>query len=180
MRINKSQQVKIYPLLDFISFFSSEMLFLASFSLLFQTQQHLIVFIYILGYIFAWFSSRFVRNYIIQQLRPRNNIPFSFDKQKIYTDKYGMPSGHAVKCFYTTTFMYLVFANHWIPFILLIISFFTLEQRYRYHNHTLSQLFVGTLYGSAVAFTCFWIYKTQVVSNNRMTQIQNTTPNMTI
>jgi membrane-associated phospholipid phosphatase len=180
MTMKQSQDITIYPILDFISFFSSEILFLASFSLLFQTQQGFLVIVYILGYIFAWFSSRFVRNYIIQQLRPRNNIPFSFDKQTIYTDKYGMPSGHAVKCFYSTTFMYLIFANHWIPLVLLIISLLTLEQRYRYHNHTLSQLFVGTLYGSGVAFACFWIYKTQVVSNNRMTQIQNTTPNMTM
>lgn len=180
MSKSQSQQIKFYPILDFISFFSSEILFLACFSLLFQSGQLYLETVYMLGYIFAWFSTRFIRNHVIKQLRPRNNVPFSFDKQTIYTDKYGMPSGHAVKCFYTTTFMYMVFANHWIPLVLLIISLFTLEQRYRYHNHTLSQLFVGTVYGSLVAFIVFWIYSTIIVSRSNIEDTANITQNITI
>ena len=172
-----ASKIKIYPVLDFISFFSSELLFLTSFSLLFQTGQPYLETVYAIGYIFAWFSTRFVRNYIIKQPRPKNNIPFSFDREKIYTDKYGMPSGHAVKCFYTTTFMALAYSNIWTTAVLSIISILTLEQRYRYHNHTLAQLFVGTVYGILVAVSCFWIYKTTTVSNSSMQQIKKTTPN---
>jgi membrane-associated phospholipid phosphatase len=175
-----SNKIKIYPVLDFISFFSSEILFLTSFSLLFQTGQPYIEAIYTVGYMFAWFSTRFVRNHIIKQLRPKNNVPFSFDKQKIYTDKYGMPSGHAVKCFYTTTFMALVQSNWWITAVLSIISILTLEQRYRYHNHTLAQLFVGTIYGILVAVSFFWIYKKTKVSTNNMQHIKKTTSNVTM
>ncbi len=180
MKQSKPQQIKIYPLLDFISFFSSEILFLACFSLLFQSGQLYLETFYTIGYIFAWFSTRFVRNHVIKQLRPRNNVPFSFDKQTIYTDKYGMPSGHAVKCFYTTAFMYMVFSNHLIPLVLLIISLLTLEQRYRYHNHTLSQLFVGTVYGSLVGIIVFWIYSIAVVSTSNTEHTANITQNITV
>ena len=67
-------------------------------------------------------------------------------------DEYGMPSGHAQSVAFSTTYLYLVTKNvMWLALEVCVVAM-TLIQRWKYKNHSVAQLCVGSLVGA------FWGY----------------------
>ena len=89
---------------------------------------------------------------IIKQPRPTGYLSINDGGEYINKERYGMPSGHSAFVFYSTTFLWLVKQN--IPLLLveLFLCAITVYQRYEYKKHTIEQLVVGAVLGSAVAF----------------------------
>lgn len=76
----------------------------------------------------------------------QNGIPF---------DIFGMPSGHAQACAFSTAFIYFALKNINLTLFYLCISLLTCYQRVKYDYHTISQVLVGSLVGS---FFALFIY----------------------
>ena len=68
---------------------------------------------------------------------------------------YGMPSGHAQSAFYCATFIFLSLKNWKITACYVIFSLLICYQRYIYKEHTLWQLFVGSLVGVVMSYIAF-------------------------
>jgi membrane-associated phospholipid phosphatase len=90
----------------------------------------------------------------IQDPRPR----IINDPNYLGAQQYGMPSGHAQIAFFAITFYYLVKKHNTNTFLFsflalsgITLSCITLYQRYTYKYHTLEQLLVGAIMGSAFA-----------------------------
>ena len=67
-------------------------------------------------------------------------------------DEYGMPSGHAQSVCFSATYLYLVTKNAlWLALELCVLAL-TMIQRWKYKNHSVSQLVMGGLVG------IFWGY----------------------
>ncbi len=119
---------------------------------------------YLYSYINFLIINEFINRILkssFREPRPKNTIVFndyifnSFDK---YTGSqiYGMPSGHAQSIFYSISFLYLTTKSPILLIISLFIAALTLYQRWKYRNHTVAQLvmgsIVGTLFGSIVYY----------------------------
>ena len=106
------------------------------------------------------FINRFIKSYF-REPRPNNTIIFndyifnSFDK---YTGEheFGMPSGHAQSIFYSVSFLYLTTKSQPLLFISLFISALTLYQRWKYRNHTIKQLVVGSIIGTIYGIVVYY------------------------
>jgi membrane-associated phospholipid phosphatase len=83
------------------------------------------------------------KNYFYQ-----NGIPF---------DIFGMPSGHAEMSFYITVFLYLALKNTHLSYFCFFFSLLICYQRVKYNYHSISQVIVGSIVGSAFAYL---IYRT--------------------
>lgn len=84
---------------------------------------------------------------------------------RISLDKYGMPSGHAQHAFYSTIFIYFALKQVWLTLFFFIISLNTLRQRIKYKNHTLKQVIAGSLVGSIVGYTAFYLSQKNLVGS---------------
>ena len=67
-----------------------------------------------------------------------NGIPY---------DIFGMPSGHAQSCFFSTAFVFLSIKKYNSFVIYLLISFVTIYQRVQYNYHTVYQVIIGAIIG---------------------------------
>lgn len=76
-------------------------------------------------------------NYFLQ-----NGIPFNM---------FGMPSGHAQTAFFSTVFIYLVFKQTNLLYIFIPLSLLTSYQRVSLEYHSISQVIIGGIVGSAFA-----------------------------
>lgn len=98
---------------------------------------------------------------IFRQRRPSKQLHvYNFEKSKILGQQYGMPSGHAQVCFYCVAVNYH-FNSKIILYISLIISSITLAQRYLYRNHTITQLFFGSITGIIIFYISLYIFQTK-------------------
>lgn len=85
---------------------------------------------------------------LIKEPRPKNDTMFlEFIGNRVSYDKYGMPSGHAQNCFFSLVYITFVLNQPWIMLCYVGMSFISLVQRYNNNNHTLMQLFVGSIVG---------------------------------
>ena len=98
---------------------------------------------------------------IFKEPRPTGNqqiIQLAINNGKRFGSQvYGMPSGHAQSAFYSLVFIFLSLKNWRITAFYVAMALFTCYQRYVYKEHTLWQLFVGSLVGlvmGSVAFKC--------------------------
>jgi membrane-associated phospholipid phosphatase len=95
---------------------------------------------------------------IIKQERPSNSKKI-MNENYSGSEIYGMPSGHAQSAFFSISFLYFAIGStNWI-FIELIIAALTLYQRWKYRQHTLAQLFAGSLLGIVSAYCSIYIIK---------------------
>jgi membrane-associated phospholipid phosphatase len=76
----------------------------------------------------------------------QNGIPF---------DIFGMPSGHAQMCLFSTIYIYLVFKKIEYLYIYIPLSILTCYQRVKLSYHSISQVLVGTLVGSLFAYIVY-------------------------
>jgi len=72
-------------------------------------------------------------------------------------DMFGMPSGHSQSSFFSTVFIYLSLRKNNIGYIYLATSILTMIQRVVYNHHTVLQVCVGSVIGSAVGYLFYYI-----------------------
>lgn len=75
--------------------------------------------------------------------------------------QYGFPSGHAQSVLYATSFLYFIQGgvfNIWL-WLCLFVCCLTLIQRYKYRRHTIEQLIAGSLLGSLVGYSVYYLTK---------------------
>jgi membrane-associated phospholipid phosphatase len=78
----------------------------------------------------------------------RNGIPY---------DIFGMPSGHAQSCFFSTVFVFLSIKKYNSLLVYLLISFVTIYQRVEYNYHTVWQVIIGAIIGVLFAYCMFFM-----------------------
>jgi len=86
----------------------------------------------------------------IRQLRPFGSKSIMGEPYK-GVHKYGMPSAHSQSVFYSLSYLYLYTNNVNTLLLQLIIAVLTLNQRWKYKQHTISQLSVGASCGILIA-----------------------------
>ena len=115
---------------------------------------------YLIFYIFGFALNNLlniVLKLLIKEPRPKDDTKFlEFIGNRIGYDKYGMPSGHAQNCFYSLVYMTLVLNQPSIALFYIFISFVCIIQRYEYNNHTLMQLFIGSIVGLLFAYLIYF------------------------
>lgn len=121
-------------------------------------------FYYIIGIIVDLILNLLLKGFI-QQPRPnfnskefnlilKNNKRFLY-KDGIPYDVFGMPSGHASSCIFSTFFVFLALRKtNWL-YVYLLISAITISQRVVYEHHTIFQVIVGTFVGALLAYLIF-------------------------
>jgi membrane-associated phospholipid phosphatase len=153
----------IFLFLDYIGFSAPYLLLLVSIYLLSSKTYYLIY--YIIGFGFNILLNLILKG-IIQQPRPTEDLKLiniaKNNGKRISFDVYGMPSGHAQLCFYSTVFIYLVFKNTNITIFYIIISLITMYQRLKYKNHTLLQVIIGALVGGLFSYLVFELTKKNI------------------
>lgn len=103
---------------------------------------------------------------IIQEPRPlfdnkkihlmKTNAKHFFYNDGIPFNIFGMPSGHAQTAFFITVFIYLSLRKNNIFYLFLLYSLFICYQRVKSDYHSLSQVIVGSIVGSAFGY---FVYK---------------------
>ena len=88
------------------------------------------------------------RDYFFQ-----NGIPF---------DVYGMPSGHAQAAFFMSIFMYLSLKHTNLLYLYLIFSLLICYQRVKFDYHSMSQVVVGSIVGSAFAYLVYQLAREKI------------------
>ena len=94
---------------------------------------------------------------LIREPRPRDDTKFiELIGNRVGHDKYGMPSGHAQNCFFSLVYITLVLNQPMITLFFIGMSFISVVQRYEYKNHTLIQLFIGSIVGTLFAYLIYF------------------------
>ena len=75
-----------------------------------------------------------------------------FYQSGIPFDIFGMPSGHAQASFFSTVFIYLVFKQSNLLYIYIPLTLLTCYQRVKFDYHSISQIVVGGIVGSAFGY----------------------------
>jgi membrane-associated phospholipid phosphatase len=98
---------------------------------------------------------------IIKEPRPNGGKNIMEFEDKFYKgiEKYGMPSGHVQSCFFSLTYLYLVKKSPLILMIELFITSLTFYQRWKYRQHTVEQLIVGSTMGGCFAYLSYYVTK---------------------
>ena len=84
-----------------------------------------------------------------------------------------MPSGHAQMTSFCFTFITMVLNNPYISTLFLLITIVSLFQRYLYNNHTILQLFVGTVIGLSFALLMYKIANIYIVGPTQIKKDDN-------
>lgn len=141
-------------ILDTIGTTAPYSLFIISIFLLRNLKNYL--FFYILGFGLNNLLN-IVLKLLIKEPRPKDDKKFlEFIGNRIGYDKYGMPSGHAQNCFFSLVYVTLVLNQPLITLFYVGISFICIVQRYEYKNHTLIQLFAGSIVGMLFAYLIYF------------------------
>ena len=109
---------------------------------------------------------------IIQEPRPmfdetKVNLAKTNKKEYFYHNGrpfniFGMPSGHAQNVFFTTTFIYLSLKQtNWLYFYL-ICSLLVCYQRIVFNYHTILQIIVGSLVGTAYGYFVYQLAREKI------------------
>jgi membrane-associated phospholipid phosphatase len=96
----------------------------------------------------GWLNHLVLKDYI-NDPRPKDSAAF-LANEHIKIHQNGMPSGHAQLTAFSLAYSYLLSGQRLNESLALFGL--TVFQRYCFKNHTLSQLFVGSLIGLAIAY----------------------------
>jgi membrane-associated phospholipid phosphatase len=161
-------KIYIYFMLDKIFYYVGEFgpLILLFFSLFLLWNKHNLFFYYCVGYFVNAILNLIIKG-IIQQPRPSEdpklfNLALKHGKRFIFKDYiphdiFGMPSGHAQSCLFSTIFIFLSLHNIKILYMYLAIICITIAQRVAYDYHTIFQVFVGTIVGSIFGYYVYYL-----------------------
>lgn len=115
---------------------------------------------YLIFYIFGFGLNNLLNialKLLIREPRPRDDTKFiELIGNRFGHDKYGMPSRHAQNCFFSVGYITLVLNQPMITLFYVGISFICIVQRYEYKNHTLIQLFIGSIIGILFAYLIYF------------------------
>ena len=135
-----------------------------------------LLFYYIIG-IFVNAILNLVLKGIFQQPRPSEdydkfNLALKHGKRFIFKngvpfDVFGMPSGHAQSCLYSTVFIYLALQKTNILYLYLFFSLLTIIQRVVYNHHTVFQVIVGAFVGVAFGYFVFSLAEKKIKNRIR-------------
>jgi membrane-associated phospholipid phosphatase len=95
---------------------------------------------------------------IIKQKRPNDGVKI-MNEEYSGVEIYGMPSGHAQSSFFSLSFLYFVKGSPTWLIIELFIATLTIYQRWKYRQHTLEQLFTGSVVGVGFAYFAYYLTK---------------------
>jgi membrane-associated phospholipid phosphatase len=88
----------------------------------------------------------------------QNGIPF---------DMFGMPSGHTQAAFFSTIFIYLSLRQTNILYIYIPLTLLTCYQRVKLDYHSISQVIVGGIAGSAFGYFVYNLAKEKIKNRIR-------------
>lgn len=133
------------------------------------------LFIFILS---GWMNHIILKNYI-NDLRPADSTPF-LSSEHFRKRTNGMPSGHAQLTAYALSLAYLL-SNKYLYESIAIFAI-TIYQRYIFKNHTIPQLFVGSVIGFIIGYLTYLLIlfieknskNKQKVSSSKSAPIHNT------
>jgi len=108
---------------------------------------------------------------LIKQSRPKKNITIN-KQDAIRSRGYGMPSGHAQTAASNLVFIALLFRNEVLTSLATLQVLLTIYQRYSFRMHTASQLFVGSIIGSASGYALYECYKFLFITPQSQAQSQ--------
>ena len=118
---------------------------------------------YFIGYLVNMLTNE-VLKLVLKQPRPNTDEAlFRMMKhnrqQGLDPQQYGMPSGHAQSVAYSTSFLFFLTRKardlqQW-PWIFAIVSLWTIVQRVWKKEHSVAQVLVGAILGSAMGFLFF-------------------------
>lgn len=150
--------MNIEKIVDHVGFNGPIILF--SLALVLLRHKRKMLFIYIIGSVINVIVN-YLLKMIIKEPRPvEDNINLEWtqiNEKRENTDKYGMPSGHAQITWFSTIFVFLVLKDFkWLLFFM-AISLNTVFQRFKYNNHTLLQLIVGSIVGLTLGYLFYKI-----------------------
>ena len=83
----------------------------------------------------------------------QNGIPFNM---------FGMPSGHAQACFFSTIFIYLSLKQINLLFFYVPLTLLTCYQRVKLQYHSISQIIVGGITGSSFAYLVYRLAREKI------------------
>ena len=125
---------------------------------------HKLFFYYTLG-LFVNSLLNIILKAIIQEPRPmfdpkkvhllKTNFRNYFYKNGIPFDVYGMPSGHVQSSVFSSIFVYLCLRETKWNYIYIPLTLITAWQRVHFYFHSISQVLMGALTGSAFAYLFF-------------------------
>ena len=95
---------------------------------------------------------------IIKQKRPGDGLKI-MNEEYSGVEIYGMPSGHAQSSFFSISFLYLVKGSPSWLIVGLFISALTIYQRWKYRQHTVEQLFAGSVIGIGFSYISYYVTK---------------------
>lgn len=124
-------------------------------------------FYYVVGYFITAILNLILKG-IIKQPRPSEDIEkfntmmkhgkrFIFKDTGFPHDIYGMPSGHANLCLFSTAFVFLTLKRTNILIFYLIISIITIYQRVEQKLHTFLQTMVGSICGIILGYFIYYL-----------------------
>jgi hypothetical protein len=116
-----------------------------TFLVLIYYEQYFFGIVYLLGYELSKIIKSHVKN-LIKEERPYNE-KFTFTNNM----KYGMPSGHTLYSFYSSTFVWLVIDNVYIHVLYSLLCAYTFLLSFLTLAHTIKQLLVGAIIGVSIS-----------------------------
>jgi membrane-associated phospholipid phosphatase len=151
--------------IDFIGYYGPIIMFSITFYFLLNRIPYLVVFIF--GSIANTILNKVLKN-VFREPRPKGQLPFIDQDHLIGVEQYGLPSGHAQSVFFSLAFLFFANGPQAVLYCMVLLSFLTLYQRWKYRRHSVKQLAVGSLTG--IIFSYFLIYSTQYyLYNNKNT-----------
>jgi membrane-associated phospholipid phosphatase len=147
-------------------------LFLFILSLFFLRSKGTLIYYYIIG-LFMNSLINLVLKRILQQPRPMDDIKsfnlaikqgryYVFNDGIIPLDIFGMPSGHAQMCLFSTVYMYLSLRDMNILYLYLFLSLITIIERVVFKYHTVLQVIIGAIIGSIFGYFMYSIAKQKI------------------
>jgi membrane-associated phospholipid phosphatase len=140
----------------FIGYYSSRIAFIIIFTYFLYYQKFFWLWIYVLLYTINYFIVRILQK-SLRDPRPRDGKQFMKDEFH-NSEAYGMPSGHTQTILFSLVYFFMVTRS--VPWLIMMcfIAVCTISQRLIYRKHTILQIIVGGILGSAYGyFTYLWI-----------------------
>lgn len=145
-------------LMDYIGFFGPFILFCIS---LWKLTTR-VPFLY--GYVGLFLGSTLINKLLkilFKEPRPDGSRTI-VDEPYQGADAYGMPSGHAQSVCFSATYLYLTTKDlFWLALELCVVSL-TVLQRWKYKNHSIEQLAVGSLVGTFLGYYGYQLMNTWI------------------
>ena len=142
------------PVVDFVGYYGPVILFTLTFYFLIERAPYLIVFTF--GSIASIFLNHILKS-TFREPRPQGQIQFIDHDHLTGVQQYGLPSGHAQAAFFALAFLFFSGGPQSALYLMFFICIMTLFQRWKFRRHTVKQLIIGSLIGTAFAYILVYV-----------------------